>query len=116
MPLTTFVPPVRPSPGTGFKPTLKILEAEFGEGYSQPTPDGINHMRLELNLKWDALTEDQMIEIREFFEARKGTEPFYYRPVGYRIALKWTCAEWDGSIDGVWRMSAKFKQSFTSQV
>lgn len=42
MVLPTFIPPVGPSPGTSHKPTVNLWEAEFGDGYSQPTPKGIN--------------------------------------------------------------------------
>ena len=41
MSLTIFSPPVAPSPGTAHKPTVNLWEAEFGDGYSQPTPKGI---------------------------------------------------------------------------
>ena len=45
MALLTFTPPVGPSPGTAHKPTVNLFETEFGDGYSQPTPKGLNHVR-----------------------------------------------------------------------
>lgn len=113
--LPIFTPPVGPSPGTSFKPKIKVLEAEFGDGYSQPTPDGLNHIREVVELSWDGLTEWQMRDIIGFFVARKGSEAFYYTPAGFCEPLKWTCKEWSRSLDdGVWRIKATFVQSFTA--
>lgn len=117
MALTTFKPPVGPSPGTSFKPQIKVLEAEFGDGFSQPTPDGINNIRETVELRWDGLTEREMHSINNFFFARKGAEAFYYKPAGYRKPLKWTCKDWTRSLDGgVWKMTANLIQSFTYQI
>lgn len=113
MALKTFCPPVGPSPGTTIKRRVNILEAEFGDGYSQPSPNGINHIRKELPLAWSGLTEYQMQQIDDFFTEHKGTEPFYYKPVGHREPLKWTCKEWEAKLDGVWSMTATLIQSFT---
>ena len=116
MALTTFNPSVRPSPGTSFKPQVKVLEAEFGDGYSQPTPDGINNIRQKVDLTWDALTETQMNQINNFFTNRKGSQAFYFRPAGYSTPLKWTCKEWSRTLsDGVWKVQASLVQSFTAE-
>lgn len=117
MSLLTFEPPVGPSPGTSYKPQLSILVADFGDGYSQPTPNGINHIKRRVSLKWDALTYEQMVEIESFFARHGGTRAFYYQPFGERCTLRWTCRDWSkGSDNGVWKMSAELVQSFTAQV
>jgi phage-related protein len=115
MALPTFNPSVKPSPGTAFVPVVKILAAEFGEGYSQPMPDGINNIRETVSLSWGGLTQAQMLSIINFFKARKGTQPFYYQPAGFSSPLKWTCKEWDYRLEGVWKVTAKFEQSFTAE-
>lgn len=115
MALLTFTPPIGPSPGTSHKPQLKILKAEFGDGYSQPTPDGINHIRRTVSLKWNALTYEQMEEIHAFFMRHKGTIAFYYRPFGERRSIKWTCEEFSSKTDdGIWEYSAELVESFTN--
>lgn len=116
MALTVFDPSIRPSPGTSVAPQVKILAADFGDGYSQPTPDGINHIKKKLSLSWTGLSESQKDEIDGFLTDRKGTEPFWYQPVGHSEALKWICSEWEVSIDGVWRITATFIQTFTNQI
>mgnify|MGYP001033354800 CR=1 FL=1 len=116
MALNTFVPPLPPSPGTGRKPALKILAADFGDGYSQPVPDGLNSIRMTVTLTWAVLTEAQMQQIETFFFEHKGTIPFYYKPAGHSGMGKWTCKEWNSSLDeGVWKTSATFVEDFTLQ-
>lgn len=118
MPLPTFNPPVAPSPGSGFKPQVNLLKAEFGDGYSQPTPKGINHIKQNVTLKWNALLLEQANEIEEFFERMGGNNPFYYRVYGSRAPMKWTSEEYEKSQgdDGVWTFSATLIQNFTNAV
>jgi phage-related protein len=114
MTLKTFDPPVAPSPGTTFKPTLKILEAEFGDGYTQPTPNGLNHIRETVELSWDGLLDWQMREIRDFLIEHKGTVPFYYTPVGDCEPRKWTCREWERSAKAPWTLKASLVENFSA--
>lgn len=115
MALTTFNPPVKPSPGTNVSRDLKILEAEFGDGYSQPTPDGLNHIKHKVKLQWNGLTEVEYTAINAFFTARGGTEAFYYQPAGFSTPLKWRCKEWDFSLNGIWSGEALLEQTFTNE-
>ncbi|MBD9511637.1 phage tail protein [Ensifer sp. ENS10] len=116
MPLPTFNPPVGPSPGTSHKPTVSLWEAEFGDGYSQPTPKGINHIRKSTTLSWKTLTYDQMQEIKGFFERQQGNKVFYYRPFGEQFAVKWTCKEWSSVTEGgIWQVDATLVQSFSNE-
>jgi phage-related protein len=92
---------------------LKILEAEFGDGYSQPTPNGLNHIRESVELTWNGLLDWEMCEIDAFLRAHKGTIPFYYTPVGDCAPRKWTCKEWQRSAKAPWSMSATFVENFT---
>lgn len=117
MSLITFRPPVAPSPGTGYAPQLKILAAEFGDGYSQPTPDGINHIKDQVSLRWDSLSMEQMHQIHDFFMRQQGTRAFYYTGWGQRGATKWTCKEFapKQGEDGVWTYQATLVQSFTNE-
>lgn len=114
MSLMTFNPPVGPSPNVGHGREVSLSEAEFGDGYSQPTPKGLNHIRKTLDLKWDVLTLEQKHELEDFFQYHEGNKAFWYRPYGERFALKWTCKEWSSTRDGgKWVFTAKFMQSFT---
>ena len=117
MALATFNPSIKPSPGTGIKLAIKLLEAEFGDGYSQTLPDGINHIKKTLSLKWDILDDAQVAEIFGFFTTQGGYIPFLYQPVGEAAPIKWRCKEWtrDRPAAG-WTMSATLVQDFTNVV
>ena len=115
MPLVTFSPSIAPSPGTSHKPRVKLLVAEFGDGYSQAAPKGLNHIQQTVSLRWDGLTETQMAELKLFFEERGGYRPFYYQPRGFSAPLKWTCSTWNYSDAAPWRFEAMFEQSYTTE-
>lgn len=118
MTLPVFAPPIAPSPGTGRKMNFNILEAEFGEGYSQPTRAGINHRRRELSLNWETLTDVQAFAIADFLDERGGDRSFFYTPPRETKPVKWTCREYDDTVNtnGTRKISAKFVQSFTNEI
>jgi len=117
MALPTFNPPIGPSPGTAHRRQINLWEAEFGDGYSQPTPKGINHIRKTTELKWEALTYEQMEAIIGFFERMGGNKPFYYKPFGYSTRIKWTCKDFSARTDeGIWSVTAELIESFTNEV
>jgi phage-related protein len=90
----TFTPPFAPSPGATNKPEIKILQAEFGDGYTQPTPDGINHIRAVRSLQWEMLERDERNAIISFLEERGGTQPFLFAMPGDAAPVAYTCADW----------------------
>jgi phage-related protein len=94
MALATFTPDPPPSPGTKRKPKLKILKADFGDGYTQPTPDGLNFIRRTISLQWNLLTPAQADALEAFFVANV-TLPFWYQPSDESAPGKWTCEDWD---------------------
>ncbi|TIX27745.1 phage tail protein [Mesorhizobium sp.] len=110
----TFNPPVAPSPGTRNKPEIKLLKADFGDGYTQTSPDGLNHIRRTLSLNWECLLPWQKDQIVQFFEDHAGWEPFYYTPSNENQPVKWTCEDWDDTraSDG-FKVSAILKQDFS---
>lgn len=110
----TFIPPIQPSPGTSQKPKLKIRKTEFGDGYTQYSPDGLNHMRKIIDLEWPVLSQTEAQAIIGFLETQGGYLPFHYTIPGEATPTKWTCDTWeDIRIDGGFRkISATFEQSF----
>ncbi len=85
----TFNPSINPSvSGTGVKKKPRILTANFGDGYQQRTPDGLNYDEKEVSLSWDALDFIQFTEILNFFENHKGYISFYYTFPGENDANK----------------------------
>lgn len=113
MSIPTFYPPIDPSPGSRHTQEIKLLEAEFGDGYSQVSPRGLNHIRRKYNVTWEALTKEQCDEIDQFFKDRMGYETFIYTPYGETEPVYWTCKQWDRSTSGgVHTFTAEFVQTF----
>ena len=115
MPLATLNPTINPSPGTQMKPKIALYKAEFGDGYTQLSPKGLNHIKQTLTLRWDGLTKAQMEGFKAFFEDKGGYRPFYYQPRDQNVPLKWTCSEWSITDQTPWKFEAKLEQSFTNE-
>lgn len=114
MTLATFTPPVAPFTGSKSKPEIKLKKAEFGDGYTQITRDGINHIRQVYSLSWDKLTRANAESIVAFFEQQGGDTPFYFQMSPTSPLLKWTCEEWEMEFlsAGLGGVTATFRQSF----
>lgn len=114
--MATFIPPIAPSPGTSEKTAAKLRTAEFGDGYTAASPDGLNHLRKELMLRWEKLLPDDAKYITDFLTARGGYQPFFYTPSDSSVAYGWTCVEWtDNRVENGFReISATFVQSFVT--
>lgn len=61
------------------KPAIKKIQ--FGDGYSQANPDGINNILLTLNLTFDLRTEAQARAILHFLNQRAGYQSFVFTPL-----------------------------------
>jgi phage-related protein len=112
MPLETLTPPYPPSPSTTTKPPLSLREADFGDGYSQVTPAGLNHIRRTVTLVWEALSADQAASLEAFFEAHGGYQPFLYALSG-DTARQWRCKDWNRKRDTPTTISATLTEDFT---
>lgn len=137
-----FKPPMTPSIGVVRKPEIKLLRAEFGDGYTQTAANGMNHIREVLQLRWDVLTKDEADEIEGFLRERGGWQSFTYRlpyaereraflepgDEGYvanidrqrdatyeRPAMKFTCDDWQITQSAAFHyaIDATFRQDFS---
>lgn len=111
MTFATFVPPVKQSPGTKMAPEIKTLSVDFGDGYTQDQPDGLNNIRQIATVTWSALKIDQFNVLMDFFVGQKGTIPFYYT-LKDGVLRKWTCKEFSGSLDAPDTFTATLRESF----
>lgn len=112
MPIPVFNPPMRPSPGTGHAPEVKLRTAAFGDGYTQSSPAGINHIRQVVTFRWDYLNLAEAKEIEAFFVARGGYQPFEYQLWGESEPRRWVCESWSITEGHPTRVTATFKESF----
>lgn len=112
MAFPTFNPSVAPSPGTTITPELALNEVSFGDGYSQASPRGINHVRRRVSLRWDALTASQATEIETFLRERGGFRPFWWTARRDAAPSKWTCRDWTVTDGAPWSITATFTEWF----
>jgi len=87
---TTVIGPTYPVEST-VEP--RILKVEFGDGYTQEAPDGINYLLYKFNLSWETLTTSEKDIIKNFIEARGGYQTFLWvDPDGTTRKVK--CRSW----------------------
>ncbi len=113
-PLDIFIPPIDPSIGLQRKREFKILEASFGDGYSQLSASGTNYIREILELSWDVLTSSQSQVITNFLESKGGIKTFVYLSPDALDVMKFTCSDWTETYNraGYISLKATFRQSF----
>jgi|JI10StandDraft_1071094.scaffolds.fasta_scaffold638100_2 phage-related protein len=66
------------------KPRVRRLQ--FGDGEEQRAPTGLNHDLATWNLSFVEKTTAVATLIFDFLKARKGVEPFYFRPADLPIS------------------------------
>lgn len=115
-------------PSSGFQNQVKTsaLAAQFGDGYSQRVPQGINNISKEWSLTWVNRSYSHCQDILDFFEARKGTEAFLWTPPKNIVAGVVTdgieysvyCPEWSIQHNNViaGTISAKFIQVYETVI
>lgn len=94
--------------------SFKIRKVEFGDGYTQESPDGINFRRFSFSLRWENIDNTQKDTIDDFLIARGGYQTFlWYNPEDL-TTYKVKCKEWTVEYvnPNVWNISATFEQKF----
>lgn len=116
MSLDTFTPPRTPDAPMAETSKVNLFEAEFGDGYTQATPNGLNHIRRTFSAKWTALYDDEAQAIIDFMVAHKGTESFWYT-VPRVGRLKFTCKNWSRTLNelGSADVTAELVESFSTE-
>jgi phage-related protein len=89
MTLNSF--PTSPPPDAPFDtPTnIGVLEAEFGDGYSQRSSPGINNSRKTVALTYTNVTRSERDSIRDFCTAHSHGEAFYFTLPDESTPRKW---------------------------
>jgi phage-related protein len=90
-----------PSYGSQLNCEPRLLEAPFGDGYSQRAGDGINTDPQNWPLVFEPFTNDEADAIEAFFKARLaagGLEAFDWTPP-FKASAKFICRSWSRSYD-----------------
>jgi len=72
----------------------RVLTAQFGDGYSQRTADGINTNVKNWDLSFNNRTLEDALAIKDFFITKKGVEAFLWTPPGESTALSVIAPSW----------------------
>lgn len=67
---------ITPDKGLTRKKAPRVLVAEFGDGYEQRIPDGINNIKEELSLSFVNRTKEVIDDVCAFLDATKGVTKF----------------------------------------
>lgn len=91
----TFIPPVEPSIETTRSMKPRVLTAQFGDGYSQRGPDGLNAMMETMTVAWSRLQPADAAVIVSFLSARQGVEAFYWTAPRDTAPKLWIAESWE---------------------
>lgn len=94
MALPAFTPPVNPSFGVENAPRVRVLQAEFGDGYNQRAEDGLNSVADVLTVPFNNITPADAATIEAFFKSMAGAQAFTWRAPWDAVARKWICKRW----------------------
>lgn len=113
--LPVFRPPKNPDMGPEIEEKPNLYSVRFGDGYTQDSPKGLNHIDEGAQFTWGLLTQGQRDLILAFFRERGGYRPFWWQPPGDRM-VRWKCRTWrrGGHQNSAlhYRISAVFERSF----
>jgi phage-related protein len=92
--------------------SLRVLKAQFGDGYQQTAADGINNETQSWPLQFRGKAAF-ITPIRDFLRARQGYQSFFWTPPlgvqGYYKCTGWTLKPMGA---GNYEIAATFEQAF----
>lgn len=101
----------KPTTSTRGTATGKVARAQFGDGYSQSSPDGINSISRSYDVSFTA-HESVIAAIAAFIDAHVGVSFNFTHPI-HGTGL-FQCDSYNDSNNGadMWTLTATFQQSF----
>jgi len=104
---------IAPDFGSPLAVQPRVLTAQFGDGYSQRTGDGINIAPRSWSLQFTSRTTAEKDAIEGFLVARNGIESFDWTPPT-GAAGKFLCKSWQVTPQNAvtWSISATFDEVF----
>ena len=102
-----------------FTVTPAVLLAQFGDGYAQRRPSGINTQAREYSISIENVAPSECNDILAFLKARNGVDVFNWTPPRGTVPVNVICPEWSSGfgsmIQGGTRLmnvSATFQEVF----
>lgn len=97
----------------------RFSRTQFGDGYAQDAPDGLNPITQTWDVSFQDAQDSAASAIVAFFRARispsSGLEPFDWTPLWSTTKIKVKCTQWSrtlGSVYGESNIQARFVQWF----
>ena len=83
-------------PTVGFSTDINpsVNKVQFGEGYSQRVPSGINNIMQSWNVSFNSQSIATANAIDAFLSSKYGTNSFTWIPPGETIEVKVLCPKW----------------------
>ena len=73
----------------------RVKKIQFGDGYFQVVPDGVNNLLLNYEFEFQAIEIHEATAILHFLTTRNGTESFCFLPPAPRGQIsRFLCSKW----------------------
>jgi phage-related protein len=91
---------------------FRVLKAQFGDGYAQTAPDGINNRSGSWPLTFTG-TKDKMAVIQAFLDRHAGSRSFYWTPpLGQQSRFKASEYQPTEHGGGIFTIAVIFEEAF----
>ena len=106
--------PFEPTRASNRNVTPRFLRADLGDGYDQRSGDGIQTIKEEWSVTFEALDQTSANTLIAFFEDLQGYQKFEWIPFRQTVAKKFICPSWSESYRGagLTSVSASFVEVF----
>ncbi len=106
--------PFEPTRASNRTVTPRFLRADLGDGYDQRAGDGIQTIKEEWSVTFEALDQTNADTLVAFFENLEGYQKFEWTPFRQTTEKKFICSDWSESFPGnsLTRVQATFTQVF----
>jgi phage-related protein len=108
-----FYPPKNPDQSPDIDSAPALLSVAFGDGYTQSSPKGINHIADTMSVAWSLLSLEEVTVMDAFFRERGGYQSFWYALPSCGL-WQWKAPRWKrgGRGNVFWGFSASLARSF----
>lgn len=105
-----FTPPKAPSIGTSQKVKFEVNVTEFGDGFRETSPKGLNNKKRSVSPVWGRVSAIEKSEITDFLDAQAGARKFQWSYPG-EAASNWRCEGYSVSdlSGGIYKISTEFE-------
>ncbi len=106
--------PFEPTRASNRNVTPRFLRADLGDGYDQRSGDGIQTIKEEWSVTFEALDQTSANTLIAFFEDLQGYQKFEWIPFRQTVEKKFICVNWTEAYPGnsLTSIAASFVQVF----